>query len=473
MISLRPFIAMSIATLTASLSFITRADDPEVLVLESLTDSVTIDVDSVGDSLIMPVDSALILSFDELLKIEQEKLAYPLRIDHSIDVTEQLMPPFFYIPSVYKHYKVGRYVNNNIPLPTPLTEPVKPSMELDRAEWLENAIARHDAMEAFQQQFAATYPWIVRLNIDSLPEPPKEYKVTIDPSTTKVSYQEVTVDLDQANKGVAPLEIKRKNWLHSFQGSLQFSQAYNSPNWYQGGNNNVNLIGDFVWNVKLNPAFYSKILFENTVQYRLALNSAPDDTLRSYSISEDRFQVNTKFGLKATHNWYYSATMQFKTQLLQNHPSNSHSTTVAFLSPGELNIGLGMTYSTNVKKASFNVSIAPLSYNMICYTNTDVTRYPGKKVTSQYGSNMEGKMTWNPFRNISFSSRLYVFTNYEYVQGDWENNLSFTINRYLSTNILVHLRYDSSYPKRDDTNWRKFMLREILSFGFNYRFSTL
>lgn len=471
MISLRPFITLSIAALTASLSFITRADDPDVLILDSFTDSVTLAVDSIGDSLVMPADSALVMEFEDLLKIEQERLAYPLAIDRTIDVSAQLMPPFFYIPSVYKHYKVGRYVDNTIPLPA--QQPKQPSMKLDGAEWLDKAIARHDAMEAFQQQFAATYPWIVRLNIDSLPEPPKEYKVTIDPSTTGITYEEIKVDLAEANKEVAPLEIKRKNWLHSFQGSLQFSQAYNSPNWYQGGNNNVNLIGSFVWNVKLNPAFYSKILFENTVQYKLALNSAPDDTLRSYSISEDRFQVNTKFGLKATHNWYYSATMQFKTQILQNHPFNSRATTVSFLSPGELNLGLGMTYSTQVKKASFNVSIAPLSYNMICYTNTSVTRFPGKKVTSQYGSNFEGKMNWNIFHNINFSSRLYVFTNYEYIQGDWENNLSFTINRYLNTSINVHLRYDSSYPKRDDTNWRKLMLREILSFGFNYTFSSL
>ncbi|MDE6085157.1 MAG: DUF3078 domain-containing protein [Muribaculaceae bacterium] len=452
--------------MTASPMFIAHADEPEVLTLDSLTDSLVV----IEDDELTITDTVPPLTFDEILAAEQEKLAYPLVIDRTIDVSQQVMPRFFYLPSVYKHYKVGRYVNDSIPIPT--TCP-RPKMQLDGASWLDEAIARHDAMEAFQQQFAASYPWVVRLNIDSLPEPPKEYKVTIDPSTTGITYEEIKVDLAEANKEIAPLEIKRKNWLHTFRGSLQFSQAYNSPNWYQGSNNNVNLISNFVWNVKLNPAFYSKILFENTVEYKLAFNSAPDDTLRNYSISEDRFQVNTKFGLKATHNWYYSATMQFKTQLLQNHPTNSHATTVAFLSPGELNIGLGMTYSTNVKKASFNVSIAPLSYNMICYTDTDVTRYPGKKVTSQYGSNFEGRMNWNIFYNINFSSRLYVFTNYEYAQGDWENTLSFNINRYLSTQIFVHLRYDSSYPKRDDTSWRKLMLREILSFGFNYTFSSL
>ncbi len=440
-----------------------KADEPEVLTLDSMTDEFT-------DSLVSSVDSIPVLEFEDLLRIEQEKLNQPLIIDNTLDVSHLTMPRFFYLPAVYKHYTVGRYVNDTISIP-----PLNPQreMKLESAEWLDKAIARHDAMEAYQQQFAASYPWVVRLNIDSLPEPPKEYRVIIDPSTTGITYEEVKVDLEEANKEIAPIELKRKNWLHSFNGLVQFSQAYNSPNWYQGGNNNLNLIGNFVWNVKLNPAFYSRLMFENTVQYKLAVNSAPDDTLRSYSISEDLFQINTKVGLKATNNWYYSVNMQFKTQLLQNHPTNSRSTTVAFLSPGELNFGLGMTYNTSIKKATFNISIDPMSYNMICYANTDVTRFSGKKVTNQYGSKVEAKMTWKPFYNISYSSRLYAFTNYEYIQGDWENTISFEINRFLTTQIYVHLRYDSSSPRDTFINWHRWQLKEILSFGFSYKFSSL
>lgn len=439
-------------------------DEPEVLILDTMTDELV-------DSLLMPLpDSIPVITFEDILKIEQEKLNYPLIIDNTIDVSAEVMPRFFYLPAVYKHYIVGRYVDNSIPIP-PLNTPAE--MKLEGADWLDKAIARHNAMEAFQQQFAASYPWAVRLNIDSLPEPPKEYRVFIDPSTTGISYEEVKVDLKEANKDIAPIKLKRKNWLHSFQGSLQFSQAYNSPNWYQGGNNNVNLISNFVWNVKLNPKFYPRFLFENNVNYKLAVNSAPDDTLRSYSISEDRLQINTKVGIKAANNWYYSINMQFRTQLLQNHPTNSHSVTTCFLSPGELNFGVGMTYNKNSKRTTFNMSLDPLSYNMICYTNTEVRRYPGKKVTNQYGSKVEARFTWNPAYNIGYNSRLYTFTNYEYLQGDWEHTISFTINRYLSTQIYVHLRYDSSTKRNDATKWNHWMLKEILSFGFTYNFNSL
>ncbi len=474
-------ISLSIVTLS-TVSFTATAEDPEVIIMGGFVDDEPVTADST--TLDIPADEIIGLqadstavdsvpSFADLLRIEQERLQLPLEIDTSIDVSSRLMPRLFYMPVVYKPYIVGRYVNDTI-APKPASPEYTPPA-LPARQWIDDEVARHNAMEARLQQFCASYPWVVRLNLESLPEPPKTYVATVDPASATIKVTEVRVDLKEANKEVSSIEVRHKNWLHSFEGSLQFSQAYNSPNWYQGGNNNLNLIGNFIWNVKLNPAFHPNLLFENTVQYKLAVNSAPDDTLRSYSISEDRFQINTKFGLKASHNWYYSVNMQFKTQLLQNHPTNSHSLTAAFLSPGELNLGLGMTYNYNSrdKKTSFNVSIDPLSYNMICYRDTRVTAYKDKKVLNQYGSNIEAKLTWKPAYNITYSSRLYTFTNYEYLQGDWEHTVSFAINRFLTTQIYVHLRYDSSTRKLEDTKWHRWQLKEILSFGFAYKFNSI
>ena len=62
---------------------------------------------------------------------------------------------------------------------------------------------------------------------------------------------------------------------------------------------------------------------------------------------------------------------------------------------------------------------------------------------------------------------------YDYVQGDWENTINFSINRYLSTQMYVHLRYDSSMAAIEGTRWHKWQLKEILSFGLQYRFKTI
>lgn len=476
----------TILSIFALTSLLATAQDPEVYTISSLLDGGTQHVDSIshhiaviplenGDSATIAYDELFIANdstptFEELLLIEQEKLKYPLPIDTSIDVSHLVMPPFYYLPVVFKPYTITLPDHDKVQLPSQ-----DHSVRLTGSEWIDTEVQRHRIMEEQLKQFCMQYPSAVKLNLETLPERPKKYVATVDPKTATIKIEELAVDLSEANKEIGAREIDRKNWLHTFNGTLQFSQAYNSPNWYQGGNNNLNLIGNFIWNVKLNPKFHPNLLFENTIQYKVAINSAPDDTLRNYSISEDLFQINTKVGLKASNNWYYSATMQFKTQLLQSHPTNKRSLTAAFLSPGELNLGLGMTYNHTSadKRTTLGLSINPLSYNMICYRNTAVAAYAGKKILNQYGSNVEAKLTWKPIYYMTYTSRLYAFTNYKYLQGDWENTLSFAINQYLSTQIYVHLRYDSSTARLDNTKWHRWQLKEILSFGFAYRFSTI
>ena len=240
------------------------------------------------------------------------------------------------------------------------------------------------------------------------------------------------------------------------------------------------MIGNVRWNVKLNEKFHPNLMAEATTQYKLAISSAPNDTVHNYLISEDLFQFNGTFGVRAINNWYYSANAMFKTQFFNSYKSNSRDLKSAFLSPGELNVGLGMTYSKENKPKRFRieVSISPLSYNMKMSTNhkINVTNFgikEGHRTISEVGSNAEMKLSWNIMWNITYNSRIFLFTDYDYAQGDWENTLNFSINRYLSTQLYVHLRYDSSRDKVDDSRWSKWQLKEILSFGLQYQFKTI
>lgn len=53
--------------------------------------------------------------------------------------------------------------------------------------------------------------------------------------------------------------------------------------------------------------------------------------------------------------------MQFKTPLLNNYRVNTEDLTAAFLSPGELNLGLGMTYSYENPKKTLTFHRSPLA----------------------------------------------------------------------------------------------------------------
>lgn len=396
-----------------------------------------------------------------------------LEPDSTIIVNDIMFPQHYYLPVVFDYYDI-RVTPDSINSNPRLREPDDPMY------WVDNAVATDNRYRRFKQQYMINHPELVRYNINTLPVAPKRFKTYVDPATAKITVEEIKVDREQVRSDVGPREIKRKNWLHQFDGLIQFSQAYNSPNWYQGGNNNLNMIANAIYNVKLNQAFHPNILFENTIQYKLALNSAPDDTLRNYSISEDLFQINSKFGVKAAKRWYYSATLQFKTQLLNNYKVNTTDMKASFLSPGELNLGLGMTYEyiSPSKKFSINASVAPLSYNLKICTNKHIDERQfgikeGHTTASQYGSNIDTKLTWKLAYNINLLSRLTAFSDYSYIQADWENTLSFSINKYLSTQLYVHLRYDSQTAQIPDTKWHKLQLKEILSFGFAYKIGTV
>jgi len=345
-------------------------------------------------------------------------------------------------------------------------------------EWVTRSEAQARLMERVRQRYIIDYPYLIQYDEAHLPEPPKQYTATVDPSTARILIREV-VPTKEMPKTELEAKFGKKHWLKTFNANLQFSQAYVSPNWYQGGNNNLNALLNLYYNVKLNPAFHPKWLFENTLQYKLGMNNAPDDELRDYNISEDIFQWNMTVGYKSAKRWYYSMSTQFKTQLLNNYKPNSTTLKAAFMSPGELNIGVGMTYNyANAKKTlTFDASISPFSYNMkTCMrkrmNETSFGIEEGRKTVSEYGSSAEGKLQWQICDNISLRSRLFVFSDYDYIQSDFENTLMFTINRFLTTQIYVHMRYDSTSPVIEDTDWHKFMLKEILSFGFTYKFNT-
>lgn len=268
-----------------------------------------------------------------------------------------------------------------------------------------------------------------------------------------------------------PIELK--HWISSLSNSLQISQIYVSENWYQGGTSNLNLIGSQIYSLNYKD-YTGKILFENKIQWNLNISSAPDDTLRNYSISEDMFRIDSKFSYKAFGNIYYSTSMYFKTQFFNNYKKNTNTRTASFLSPGELSYNLGMSYNFTSKNTAFSssVSVSPFSYNLkTCIDEEmDPTKFgieKDKKILHQFGSSFDANFKWEFMRNMYLTSRFYYFTSYKHVQIDFENTFNFILNRYFSTKIELKMRYDDS---ADPNEKGKFIqIKEILSFGLFFR----
>ena len=344
-------------------------------------------------------------------------------------------------------------------------------------QWLQEAMDNADRTLRARERAMIENPQLVAYNSNRLPEAPPEGVIPGDPHQGLLTIAPAQVVVEDVTPPVEP-PLPIHNWLHVFNASLQFTQAYISGNWYQGGENNLALLGSINWNCNLNQDLHPNWLFNNTLSYKLGLATTHGDSIRNYMIPEDNFLFSSQLGYKAVKNWYYSAMLQFTTQFLNNYKTNTNTMTAAFLSPAELNIGLGMTY--NLKKADdrmFTLAIAPISYNLkYCRNITDIdpVRFgieAGHHCKSTVGSNFEAKLLWRFNPNVMLSTRVYMFTNYEYVQGDWENTLDFAIGKYLTTQFYTHLRFDRSRPR--DNDWNYWQFKEILSLGVIYRFATV
>ncbi len=120
---------------------------------------------------------------------------------------------------------------------------------------------------------------------------------------------------------------------------------------------------------------------------------------------------------------------------------------------------------------NLSVLVNPINYTLysVASDRVDPTKFnieAGHKRESVWGSRLESTLKWKMFSILMWESRLSYTTNYEKVLGEWENTFTFTINKYLSTKLFVHGRFDDGVTREEDKSY--FQLQELLSFGLSY-----
>jgi len=379
------------------------------------------------------------------------------------------LPKTFFLPSVFTGYEFPD-----------TTSAFSPELSGNPdLEWIEEEMALQRKIKAMNYYLYSTHPERVSYNINLLPEAPKEFHAVVDPEKHTIKIEEIATK----EQAVMPIDLapgRKRHWMRNFSASLHFSQGYVSPNWYAGGENNINGNASVNYHVELNEKYHPDLLFKTDMQYSLGATSAKNDTVRGYNVNTDYFKISTNFGIRAVKRWYYSITANFNTRLFNLYQGNSENLLQSIFSPGYLSVGVGMTYGYGNKKGNFsvNASINPLSYDLKMCLNDKLNPQnfgikEGHKTLNSYGSSATVNMSWRIAYNISMSSYFYCFTDFERAYADWNNTINFTINRFLTTTLQFNFRYDTDTRRTDNPKWKKLQMYENLSFGFTYNFSTI
>ena len=252
---------------------------------------------------------------------------------------------------------------------------------------------------------------------------------------------------------------------------MQFSQYSISDNWYQGGESTNALLSE----IKLTSNYddRQRVQFENSLEIKIGFITAPSDTVHEWKTNADLFRLNSKLGVRAIKNLYYTIAAEFKTQFFSNYRTNTNDLISTFLSPAQLDLSVGMDYKLNKNKFNMSLMGAPFSYTFIYINDDDIVNpasfnvEPGHSSANLFGSKITANLNWKIAKNISYVTKLEYFTTYDKVIASWENTFNFQLNRYLSTKLFVHARYDDGV-KLTEENDTHFQLKEMLTFGLSY-----
>lgn len=277
--------------------------------------------------------------------------------------------------------------------------------------------------------------------------------------------------IDLGTKKIELSDLEYIYWTKKANALLQFSQNYVSSNWYQGGNSNFAFLS--IITGETNYDNRKNIQWDNRFEWRTGLSSIVGNTKRKVMINDDILRYNTKFGLKAGGNWYYSVSGELSTQLFDSYKSiTSDEFKGRLFTPVRANLGVGMDYKY---KKIFSLMLAPVAFKYIYMSDTANVNpnlfgiKKGENQLKQIGSSFRAQLNIVPARNWNLDSKLTFYTDYKKVEIDWEIVNNFIINRFLTTRISINPRYDNTIILKNGEK-TKIQLKELMSIGFSYRF---
>jgi len=219
---------------------------------------------------------------------------------------------------------------------------------------------------------------------------------------------------------------------------------------------------------------------------------------------DDKIDLTYALTLNGKTQWNLSGVLTFNTQFANGYKYPNDSTVIStFFAPAYLTMSVGYSYKT--KNDRFQILLSPFAGKITLVLNQDLADQgafgvkkgyydetgnwiPGEKIAMALGINIIVNYKQPIGKNIFYSTVLNTFYNYVERRDDkrlrldvnWENTVNFIINKYLTTKLFVHLKYDhnTTFPIYEEIdgvqtvvdNVPKLQLKESIGIAFVHRF---
>ena len=285
----------------------------------------------------------------------------------------------------------------------------------------------------------------------------------------------------------------------SFHGSygLNLNQLALS-NWAAGGENS--------WAGKAFANFslvYHKKRFEQKLvgTFAFGISRFADKRLEK---QDDKIDLTYSLSLNSKTQWNISTVATFNSQFANGYKYPNDSTVIStFFAPAYLTLSGGFSYKT--KNERFQIYFSPMAGKVTFVMNQDLADQgafgvkkgyydqndnwiPGENINAAIGVNAIINYKQPIGKNVTYTTLLNTFYNYIERRDDyrlpldvnWENTINFVINKFLTTTLFVHLKYDhnTTFPVYEEIegvqtvvdNVPKLQLKESVGIAFIHKF---
>jgi hypothetical protein len=263
-----------------------------------------------------------------------------------------------------------------------------------------------------------------------------------------------------------------------FQGMTSYTYSQVSlVNWAQGGDNNSAFNGIALLNL-----YYTKNKSSWTNTLDMGYGTQKVDG-RASGKTDDHFDFLSKYGYKTGKNWYISVLLDIRSQFTEGYKvtSDTSRTLISdFMSPGYLQLALGMEYKPNDK---FYFMLSPIGVRETFVLNDSLSAHgafgvdPGKKIRTEMGASARISITHDIMKNVTLTTSMDLFSNLldkpQNVDVNWRALIDMKINKFLSANFSLAMVYDDNIKSVDNegvVHGPKIQLKELIGVGFSFKF---